>query len=172
MCMAFLILQPSTGKLQNLPEISCFAWVFFLVGFVLCCLEVSHHHVCWECLKFDGLFVWAWKKWAALPHELCQGWSLIYKKQLHIIYIHTICWVGVGLGIHSDNTNTVQTWQTFTQLHQGVRILTVLGHSKIDPQGPQKGVFYSTLIEYKQQECKNYLKIKFLSNIKNEDWKL
>ena len=24
-------------------------------------------------------------------------------------YIHTICWVGVGLGIHSDNTNTVQT---------------------------------------------------------------
>ena len=27
----------------------------------------------------------------------------------------------------------------------------------------------STLIKYKQQECKNYFKIKFLSNIKSED---
>ena len=34
-------------------------------------------------------------------------------------------------------------------------------HCEINPQGPHNGIFSSTLIKYKQQECENYLKIKF-----------
>ena len=68
----------TTGKLQDLSEISWFAWVFWLVlvGYVLCCLKASHH----------------WKNVSTLM--VCLG-----KKQLGMVG-HTSPWLVPGLGTY------------------------------------------------------------------------
>ena len=66
-----------TGKLQNLSEISWFAWVFWfvLVGFVLCWLRASHH---WRNVSPQLWWaVLAREKWAAFTQELFQDRLLI-----------------------------------------------------------------------------------------------